>query len=213
MKRIEIKVGDRFGRLVVIEPPYSYRSPSGQMKRKVRCKCDCGNVKDFYLDLLRRGHTTSCGCFSREDGKVRLVTHGASYTKLYSVRRTMIQRCTNVNSESYCRYGGRGIKVCEEWLDSFEAFRKWAYENGYKEGLTIDRIDNNGDYEPSNCRLVSMKVQSNNRSDNIHYELNGVTHTLSEWCDIYSVNYDLVKQRMISLNWPFRKALLTPKKK
>ena len=106
---------------------------------------------------------------------------------LRNVHSSMIQRCENPKRQQYSRYGGRGIKVCEEW-HNYEIIRKWALENGYRHPLKLDRIDNNGNYEPSNCRWISKKEQMNNRSSNTKYTYDGETHTLSEWADIYKIN-------------------------
>ena len=106
---------------------------------------------------------------------------------LRNVHSSMIQRCENPKRQQYSRYGGRGIKVREEW-HNYEIFRKWALENGYRHPLKLDRIDNNGNYEPSNCRWISKKEQMNNRSSNTKYTYDGETHTLSEWADIYKIN-------------------------
>lgn len=212
MKRVEVNIGDRYGRLVVKDLPYNYRSPSGQIKRKVKCVCDCGTEKDYYLDLIRRGHTKSCGCLNAEEVKRKRTTHGNYGSSLYHVWNMMIQRCSNPRCNAYSRYGGRGIKVCQEWVRSFESFNEWALSNGYIYGLTIDRIDNDGDYEPSNCRWVSMKIQCNNRRNSRYFEINGETHTLSEWCELSSVEYGLVKGRL-RLGWSIEDALTTPKRK
>lgn len=105
--------------------------------------------------------------------------------RLYGVWNNMRHRCYDKKDDSYKNYGGRGIEICNEWLHSFKAFYTWAINNGYKIGLTIDRRDNNGNYEPSNCRWVTMKVQNNNRRDNLYVTINGEKRSISEWCDIY----------------------------
>lgn len=157
-------VGKRFGRLLVIE-----ELPERGTDRRIiyRCLCDCGNVTNVTAADLRSGHTRSCGCLMRETSKATLTTHGESKTRLYTVWSGMKGRCNRPSSKSYKNYGGRGIKVCPEWEESFEAFATWAYENGYDEtakrgDCTIDRVDVNGDYEPSNCRWVDMKIQARN---------------------------------------------------
>ena len=116
----------------------------------------------------------------------------------------------NPSCPDYKRYGGRGIKICDEWLNDKESFYQWAINNGYKEGLQIDRIDNNGNYEPSNCRWVTFKQNNNNRRDNIQYIINGESHTMSEWCDIYNVPFGRVNTRVRSLHWDIERALNEP---
>ena len=132
------------------------------------CICDCGNEIVCEGSKLRNGHTTSCGCKRYKTLKEMKTIHGMHNTRLYSVWNTMKYRCENKNAKEYKYYGGRGITVCDEWRNSFEAFYNWAINNGYdstqKRGVcTIDRINVNGNYEPSNCRWVNMKVQRNNQ--------------------------------------------------
>ena len=107
----------------------------------------------------------------------------------------MKKRCNDKNTACYDRYGGRGIKVCEEWNSSFEPFFEWAMNNGYSEELTIDRIDNNGNYEPSNCKWSTLQEQSNNKSTNIKLTIGNATKTLAEWCRIFEVDYSTVSSR------------------
>ena len=133
--------------------------------------------------------------------------------RILKIRTGMISRCTKTYNTSYHNYGGRGIKVCEEWMHDRETFYRWAIKNGYKEGLQLDRINTNGDYEPSNCRWVTSKQNNNNRRDNIPYTMNGETHTLSEWCDIYNVPFDRVRQRVRTLGWDLEKALRASNKR
>ena len=121
--------------------------------------------------------------------------HGGKGTKLYEVWCSMKRRCELPTLSSYKYYGGRGISVCNEWKESFIAFRKWAFENGYKEGLSLDRIDNNGNYEPSNCRWATMKEQCNNRNSNISITIGNTTKNLMQWCEIFNVDYKKVHAR------------------
>lgn len=125
----------------------------------------------------------------------------------------MIKRCHKPNFERYSDYGGRGIEVCLEWRNSFENFRDWAMENGYKENLTIDRIDTNGNYEPSNCRWSTYKVQGNNTRRNHFIEFNGECHTMAEWAEIKGMKLQTLSNRINQYGWTIEKALTEPVRK
>lgn len=166
MKKIEM-LGMKFGKLLVIgEVPDRYISKNGKEAVWV-CRCECGRVIQVRGGQLRSGHTKSCGCAKGEYcGKVHLV-HGEHSTRLHSIWNSMKQRCNNPNNPKYMDYGGRGITVCDEWNESFIAFRNWALANGYVDGkghdCSIDRINNDGGYYPENCRWTTAKVQANNQ--------------------------------------------------
>lgn len=154
--------GKTFGRLTVL-------SCAGRAKDHHvlwKCLCRCGNTTIVPSNSLLLGRTTSCGCYPIELIRSRglnSATHHLRHTRLYTIWANMKQRCTNPNYPQFKDYGGRGISVCSEWANSFKRFYTWAMENGYQKHLTIDRIDNNGIYEPSNCRWVTMLVQNHNK--------------------------------------------------
>lgn len=150
--------GQRFGRLIVME-----RLPARHKKTQWRCLCDCGQETEASTDHLTGGHTSSCGCLRYERLKEANTTHGERDTRLYNIWVHIRQRCGNPQNKNFMYYGGRGVRVCIEWRDSFEAFRAWALANGYRDDLTIDRIDANGNYEPSNCRWLTQAEQNRNR--------------------------------------------------
>ncbi len=175
--------GQRFGKLTVLE----FVPREGTKKSYWKCRCDCGGEKIVAGHDLKLKYTQSCGCLAKEIGKQsgRILgenncVHGCSKTRLYYIWKGMRQRCYNHNNPDYKNYGGRGIKICDEWLDDFQAFRDWATENGYREGLSIDRIDNDRNYEPDNCRWISIKQQQRNKRNNLIVEYNGEEMCLSD---------------------------------
>lgn len=168
------------------------------------CICECGGSKIVRGSHLLSGNVRSCGCI------VARKTHGGTGTRLWNIWIQMRQRCSYQNAPNYHRYGGRGIAVCEEWENSFEAFRNWALANGYRDDLTIDRKDNDGHYCPENCRWTTRKVQSNNTKRNRVLTLNGEEHTLSEWAEALSINPGTLSSRVNRQHWSDEKALSTP---
>lgn len=180
--------GKRFGRLLVFS-----KAPKGRTQWV--CKCDCGKV--IVLSAYRLFKYKSCGCLETENKK-RLTdytrTHGMSETKLYHTWRDMKERCYNPNYQYFDRYGGRGILVCDEWKNSFEKFRDWAFSVGYKEHpdtkwQSIDRIDVDGNYEPSNCRWITHKEQMRNTSRTVYVEYLGEKIPLSKFCEDNGITY------------------------
>lgn len=199
--------GQRFGRLVVIE-----RAANGKYGDAMwLCQCDCGNKKVVRGGDLRRGSAISCTCLQREESSKRLKTHGMSRTRLYRIRRKIIDRCYNQKHPHYHRYGGRGITLCEEWLNDFLSFYNWSMANGYADNLTIDRIDNDKGYSPENCRWATEKEQHNNTSQNHLITMNGKTQNVTQWCEELGVNRAYVYRRL-KKGWSPEKAFYQRKR-
>lgn len=191
MTRFKDMTNLRFGRLTVLE--CVGRDNNGNALW--RCKCDCGKENIVDGCRLRKGNTKSCGCYNIYRTKICNSTHKKSKTRLYAVWGGIKARCSNPKCEAFKNYGGRGIKFCKDWV-FYENFEKWALNNGYSNNLTIDRIDNNGNYEPDNCRWVTIKKQCNNRRNNRHIEYNGKIFTIAEICDILNLPYQYVIYRL-----------------
>ena len=183
--------GERFGRLVVIG--VSRRVKGGKRERYYwKCKCDCGRIKEVRTDCLTGGLVQSCGCLKKEQNRINLTKfhrHKLSHTKLWDTYYSMKSRCYDPADKRYKDYGGRGIKVCEEWKNSFDEFANWAVSHGFDKNLQIDRINNNGDYSPENCRWVTQKENCRNRRSNVLIEYNGKMITLVEFSEIMNIPY------------------------
>lgn len=202
MNNLKDLTGQKFGKLTVIKK-------IGTDKRYNTlwlCKCECGNDKIVARDKLVVGHTKSCGCARKEHAIKLNKIHGLSNTKIGYTWRGMKSRCYNPKNENYKNYGERGIKICDEWLNDFMNFYNWALNNGYKEDLSIDRIDPNANYEPSNCRWITLKEQARNTRRNHMITYNNETHCLAEWAEILSIDYNKLKYQMYKIN-DFEKAI------
>jgi len=151
MPKVKDLEGKRFGRLTVVE----YLGIDNH-RAAWRCKCDCGNEKITYTTYLTTGVVSSCGCYQKERQREANTSHGGTYDRLYRTYHHMLGRCNNPNDNMYEWYGGRGISVCDEWKNSYEAFRDWAFANGYDNTLSIDRINVDGNYEPGNVRWIPL---------------------------------------------------------
>jgi hypothetical protein len=200
-------LGKRFGKLIVIAEVE--RNKNG--KAQWLCRCDCGNEK-VYLgkELTRNRGSKSCGCYGKEMISKSSFRHGGYGTKLYGAWRAMRQRCNTITHKNYKDYGGRGIKVCEEW-NSFINFRDWSLRNGYveTERLTLDRKNNNSGYSPDNCRWTTYKVQNNNTRQNVFWEYNGERMTVAQWSDKLGIRTDTLRRRFV-MGWTIEKILTTP---
>lgn len=173
------KIGDKIGRFTIIgEKIKDEKTP--KKHGMYPCRCECGREKLIDEYNLSSGKSKSCGCLISDTSKMKK-THGREPKRLYRIWSNMRNRCTDTKTRYYKDYGGRGIRVCDEW-EKYENFRDWAFGNGYKSNLTIDRIDNNGNYEPSNCRWATAEEQAKNRRSNIYINLNGETKILKDWC-------------------------------
>jgi len=190
-KKIEIKKGDIYGRLTIIE---EIPGSSRKIPRKVLCRCICGVKKIFVLGELRRGKSTSCGCFQKENVRKQQLTHGMKGTEIYESWHSMKQRCLNQNHKSFKDYGGREIKICDRWLNSFENFYKDMGDRPKK--MTIDRIDNNGNYCKENCRWATTKEQAKNRRNTVLIKYKGQTMCQSDWGRKTGLGIDVICRRI-----------------
>jgi hypothetical protein len=174
--------GNRYGMLTVIGKEETLKNGMTRWK----CLCDCGKTTVSYGVNLKRGLTKSCGCNTYKN---RETTNRKKNLRLYAIWKAIKWRCYREKSNSYQLYGGRGIKMCDEWKDSYEAFYQWSMSHGYADDLTIDRINTNGNYEPDNCRWITKKEQSRNTRRNIVIKYHGEEKTLPEWCDVLGLPY------------------------
>ena len=179
-------IGKKFNKLTIIK-----EVKNDKLKTYVLCQCDCGSKKEMQMYNVIKGNSKSCGSCKYKghyNSRIRI-----TYTH-------MIDRCYNTNNKSYKTYGARGIEVCDDWINDFLSFYKWAMNNGYADNLTIDRIDNSKGYSPENCRWVNMKTQQNNRTNNFNINYKGVTKTLTEWSRILDINYNTLRTRLLRDN-------------
>lgn len=208
-KNVENVVGKTYGSITIIED-LGRRVIRGEKFRYVLAKCCCGNIKEYRLSNVKT--RKSCGCLTLSIIKSKGVTHGMSKSRMFSIWTNMKNRCSNPKLEVYKRYGGKGIRVCDEWFKSFEAFRDWAYQNNYSDTLTLDRYPNrNGNYEPSNCRWATNKQQQNNKNTNYYVSYKGEVFTITELCDKYNLVYTRVHARIMELGWDVDMAVETDK--
>ena len=195
----EEMIGKTYGRLTILR----YLGKNKRYAPLFECQCSCENKTVMVVDgyHLVSGHTLSCGCIQRERAR-EAKTKWNTPEELHAadIFRDMKKRCTNPKDKEYHRYGGRGITICKEWMEDRSKFVKWALDNGIEKGLEIDRINNDGNYEPTNCRFVGRTINANNKSNNRRIEIDGITHTLSEWAGIADVDYDRM-QFLVNYNF------------
>ena len=205
MAKYKDLTGMRFGRLVVLKES----EPTSTNKRNWLCQCDCGSIVVKSDHSLRYNGTKSCGCIQKEQLAKRNHENrkwDIKNDRIHRIWGAMKHRCYSENDTHYSNYGGRGIKICDEWLNDFEAFQEWVLSNGYSDNLTIDRIDGDKGYYPENCRWATQKQQANNFSRNKILEYEGEKHTLTEWCEILGLNYGRTKARINACGWTVEEA-------
>jgi hypothetical protein len=198
-KKAIVKSGEVYGRLTVMKETTSWISPSGVIRRMFICRCSCGNIKTFRLDKLKDCVIKSCGCLRRK--------HGLAKTGAYKSWGGMRDRCCGSNENQRKNYGNRGIIICKRWKHSFENF--YADMGERPKGKTIDRIDNDGDYTPENCRWATPKQQANNRRSNVFVELNGRRKTITELGRVFNIAIHVLRYRIIDKGWSLERALRT----
>lgn len=206
MSKVIDMISKKFGRLTVIEELQERKN--GMIVYK--CKCDCGKYTNVRGVQLRNGTIKSCGCLNHE----KITKHGKYNTRLYNIYRSMITRCYNKHDKQHYKYyGGRGVKVCDEWLNDFMTFYDWAMSNGYRDNLTIDRIDVNGNYEPNNCRWITTYEQNKNRRCSIKIHYKGEIKSISEWIKTLNLDvpYITINKRLLEYGYSVEDAFYTPK--
>lgn len=196
--KIKDVTGQKFNMLTAIR--IAERKPL-----KWECKCDCGNTCLVRASNLLHNKQKSCGCLSH----IGNPTHGHCYSRIYRIYAKIKRRCFVAEDIAYPRYGRRGITMCDEWKKDFMSFYNWSLNNGYKDNLSIDRIDNDGNYEPSNCRWSDNYIQANNKRNNKLYTYQGKTMTLGMWCREKNMNYKVVWYRL-SKGYSFEEAITKP---
>lgn len=185
-------LGKRFGRLTAVEPI----GPDRYKQIVWRCVCDCGTETFVTASHLNRGAVRSCGCLRRDTTRANKTIHGHRYERLYGIWKNMNKRCHLESDIRYDNYGRRGIYVCDDWRDNYDAFKNWSYENGYADNLSIDRIDNDDGYSPENCRWTDRFTQANNTRRSRHVTYNGVTHSISEWSRLLGIHKATLRDRI-----------------
>jgi hypothetical protein len=205
---LEDLVGKKYFRLTVVA--FSHHCREG--KRHWLFRCECGNPVTSTASSVSGGWRKSCGCLRKEKSAVtgkRNTTHGMTGSRLAATWSGMRQRCYNPKAVNYADYGGRGIRICDEWLEDPATFYRWALENGYRDDLEIDRENNDGYYEPGNCRFITLIDNQNNKRNNVRLEHGGESLTVAQWARRAGIHRDTFTSRL-ELGWPIKKAVETP---
>lgn len=208
-KRVKDITGQKFNQLLVL----AFVDIAKGRFATWKCLCDCGTVVPrIFGTCLRNGHTKSCGCLKVE----KITRHGLNRSRLYNIYSGIVDRCTNENSPSFSRYGGRGIYIHESWLRDKKMFFEWSFANGYSDNLTIDRIDNNGPYSPDNCRWTTVRQQSRNKHNTWMIEVDDQLVCAFDYLDSLSnvaVDYEIVRSRITRSGWSLEDAINKPKQR
>jgi hypothetical protein len=202
-------IGRRFGRLTVLSAADPKQARSGKKLARWNCRCDCGQEKVLMGTDMRTDHTTSCGCFHKERLIAVATTHGLSKTPMYRLWSSMITRCSNKRRRSYKDYGGRGISVCDRWKNDFTLFLHDVGERPSPRH-SLDRINNNGNYEPGNVRWSTAAVQARNTTRTIMITYQGKTKSLFDWAEEYGIKYKTLRGRICDRGWSSTRAIETP---
>lgn len=196
MSKINNLAGQKFGKVTVL----SFDKIKNNRSYWI-CQCDCGKVFSRRSDIIKRKDVKSCGCYKKENNKTIGIKHGDckrnKINPIYRIWQGMKDRCYNKNNPNNVHWLGRGIKMCDEWKNNYLEFKKWAIENGYKKGLSIDRIDVNGNYEPNNCRWVSQEEQNKNTTRTMHIKYKGQSYTIPEFAKIFNIHPETVRYWLV----------------
>jgi len=199
--KTKVKSGDRYGKLMVLNDGENI-----ERRKYFLCKCDCGNITTIRSDAISGG-TQSCGCITKEIASKFWKKHGMRNKRIYNIWHGMKQRCLNNNNPGFKDYGGRGISICEEWEDASNFF-EWAFRNGYTNEMTIERIDNNGNYEPSNCMWIKQSEQLRNTRSSVKITFNGLTLCRRDWAKKIGISDPSFQKRL--KKYSIREAITKP---
>lgn len=194
-RKLNPVTGQKFNKLKIIDIAESNKDG----RCRVIVECECGKIKTVQYRHIEKGSIKSCGCL--------IIKHGLDKHPLAAIWRAMKARCYSKKSISYKNYGGKGIKICKQWRESLPNFIEWMEANGWEKGMQIDRKNNKGNYSPCNCRVVTVKANQNNRSNNRKVFYNGKYRTIAELSDEYKISYDKLYQRLFKLKWPIERAI------